>query len=105
MGSHNCRQMSLTDCKLGQGGPFQRHEGGSQESKEAISSGHITEMLGRLHLNDCKEPGKLQATGKPQPRIITPPQYQGEEGFPRSQDESSQLSVWSPDKARKSGWE
>lgn len=34
---------------------------------EAISYGHITEGLGRLHLNDCKELGNLQATGKPQP--------------------------------------
>lgn len=75
---NNRRQMSHADCKLGQGGPFQRHRG-SQENKEAISYGHITEGLGRLHLNDCKELGKLQATGKPQPRIITPSQSQSGE--------------------------
>lgn len=69
----NRRQMSLAGCKLGQGGPCQRHRGGSQVNKEAISYGHITEMLGRLHLNDRRELGKLRGRGKPQPRIITPP--------------------------------
>ena len=76
---NNRRQMSHADCKLGQGGPFQRHRG-SQENKAAISYGHITEGLGRLRLNDCKELGKLQATGKPQPRIIATNDAGGGEG-------------------------
>ena len=99
----NRRQMSHANYKPHQGGPFQRHWGSSQENRKAISYGHITEMLGRLHLNDCKELGKLQATGKPQPLIITPPQSPGGECFPRLQDVSLELSVWSPSKARKSG--
>jgi hypothetical protein len=69
-----------------QGGPISKALRREPREQRGNFLHHITELLGRLRRNGLEEAGKLQATGKPQPGVITPPHSQAAETFPRSEE-------------------